>query len=255
MVKRGSQTPTVPRDKEYQHFAEEFTDLILDPRSGTWIVQFLLQGGFEHVPSEEYIASGGFAQHVLNLAEMDWVQPTWLVNALYSRDRERVSLWVKERLVEANLTSEEVKRFLTVAHPSFLRKSLKQLNAKFKFHRGPRPKLPPREYSKILERADVLRPAIVRLLSLLPGTRNSLAETLKYLQKDYPEACEFLQRHQLRFEKALSDATLLKRAESRIPARARVLADAMAGTDYDLAFSTSVERVREARRKVTPKNS
>jgi hypothetical protein len=255
VVKRRSQTPTVPGDTEYQRFAEEFTDLILDPRSGAWIIQFLLQGGFEDVPSEEYIESGGFAQHVLNLAEMDWVQPTWLVEALYGGDRERVSLWVKERLVEMNVTSEDMKRFLTVAHPSFLRKSLKQLGAKFKFHRGPRPKLPPREYSKILGRAEVLRPAIVQLLSLLPGTKNSLSETLKYLQKDYPEACEFLLRHQLRFEKALGDAKLLKRAESRIPARARVLADAMAGTDYDLRFSTSVERVREARRRVTPKTS
>jgi hypothetical protein len=95
----------------------------------------------------------------------------------------------------------------------------------------------------------LLRPAISKLLAERSSTSHTIPEILKYLQKDYPEAYKFLTRHRSKLEAALNDSKLLSRARKRPAARAGVIANALAGSDYNLAFSTSLERVREARRR------
>ena len=105
-----------------------------------------------------------------------------------------------------------------------------------------------------MEKADLLRPAVTALLTQLQQTKHSVSEILEYLRKDHPEASEFLLGHVNRLQLALNDPKVLRRAQKRISARARVLADAMAGTDFGLTFSTSMERVREARRLISKKS-
>jgi hypothetical protein len=80
-----------------------------------------------------------------------------------------------------------------------------------------------------------LEPAISKVLAL-PKTSRSLGKALHYLEKDHPDACKFLGRHIQRFQQALSDPALLRRAKKNPEARARVLAEAMAGSDYQLSF-------------------
>jgi len=66
-------------------------------------------------------------------------------------------------------------------------------------------------------------------------------------EKGLPRACEFLSQNIHRFRQALEDPTLLQRAKKSKEGRSRVLAEAMAGANYQLTFSTSRERVRRAR--------
>jgi len=89
---------------------------------------------------------------------------------------------------------------------------------------------------------------------LASPTAHTLQEILEYCRRDYTEPWKCLLLHLLRFQQALNNKGLMNRAKKRISARARVLADAMAGTDHKLAFSTSVERVREARRCARPQD-
>jgi hypothetical protein len=99
----------------------------------------------------------------------------------------------------------------------------------------------------VLEAARLLEPAILKLLAF-PKTTRTLGEAVHYLRNDHPIACEFLTRHLQRFQQALDDPTLLVRAKEKTKGRAKVLAEAIAGADYKLQFSTSRERVRRARK-------
>jgi hypothetical protein len=147
-------------------------------------------------------------------------------------------------------------RLLSLGSPKVLKNSAKQLIDVFKFHHGPRPKLPAGQYAKALTTAELLRPAVLRLLQELDSaTSHSLEEILKYLQTDYPDACKFLLSNISRVHQALNDPRVQNRAKKRIASRARVLADALAGSEYGLQFSTSIERVREARRLASSKTS
>lgn len=85
------------------------------------------------------------------------------------------------------------------------------------------------------------------MLLSFPKTSRTLSETLRYLEKDHPQACDFLQRHAARVQQALGDPKLLQRAKKQLSGSARVLAEALAGSDHQLTFSTSRELVRQAR--------
>ncbi|MGA3200631.1 MAG: hypothetical protein ABSD89_14690 [Halobacteriota archaeon] len=198
--------------------------------------------------------SGGLALAILNHMERDWLQPSWLVEALYTGDHARLVPYFRQWVAHANLTSEHLARLLKMADPSFFRQSLQQLATPFKFHRGPKPKLPVSGYSRLLEKADLLRPAVTSLLTQLQQTTHGVPKILEYLRKDHPKACEFLLDRVNRLQLALNDPKVLRRAQKRISARARVLADAMAGTDSGLTFTTSMERVGEARRLTSKKS-
>jgi hypothetical protein len=252
--------PTVPKrleklkstvsDAEYQRFAEQFVELIVDPKQ-EWMVLYLMTGGFDQVPTDDEVESGKFALKVLNRLERGETQliEVSLYEALTTGDREVLVPHTKEWATAARLTDVQMRLLLRIGKSSFLRQSHKQLGSRFRFHRGPKAKLALSQYHKVLERAEQLRPAIEKVLTELASpTAHTLSEILKYYEKDYPEPCKFLLRHLARFQQAFNEKRVMDRAKKRISARARVLADAMAGTEYDLAFSTSIERVRQARR-------
>lgn len=125
----------------------------------------------------------------------------------------------------------------------------------FKGQRGPKPKIPKRDYPKLAARGDQLKPVIHKLLvELASGTKRAVSELFEFWKVDHAEACNFLLHHISRLERALKDQRLLKRA-TRIEARAALLADALAGSDYGLRFRTSIERTREGRRQQTATRS
>jgi hypothetical protein len=249
------ETGSRPSDEEYQRFSEQFADVILDPRQ-KWLAQYLLTGGFGQIPTEQEINSGAFALRVLEFLKRDYLVEEWLYEALNRGDKRLLIPWIKLATRNFKTTREEMSRLLSLGKPSVLRNSAKQLTDVFKFHRGPRPKLPSRQYAEILRLAEVLRPAVLELLRRLDSkTRRSPEEILNFLLIDYPDACKFLLSNISRVHQALNDPRLRSRAKKRIVSRARVLADALAGSEYGLQFSTSIERVGEARRTTSKTSS
>jgi hypothetical protein len=157
--------------------------------------------------------------------------------------------WILERSIACKLTRDQMSRLLACGNSTVLRGSLKALGRSFTFHPGAKPKLRLEHYHLVREIAELLQPAILKYLEI-PKTSRTPPETLRYLKKDFPKACEFLSRNIRQFQQALDDPILLQRAKKNAWSRAKVLADAMAGSDYHLSFSTSRERVRRARRSV-----
>jgi hypothetical protein len=251
MVEKRRQSRTT--DSEYQEFAEDFVDMILDSRK-PWVFQHLIDGGFQTVPSWEDLNSGKFALEVLHTRrEGGRLWEPWLFDALVNANRPLLIPYFKKHAQDKRLPKDALTRLLEIGKSSTLRKSFKALAKPFSSHRGPKPKLPTEKNAEARETAELLQPAILKLLEI-PSTSHTLVETLQFLHKDYPKACEFLLRHVHLLQQALKDPKLLRRAAKRIEARSRVLADAMAGADYELSFSTSLERVRQARR-LLPQNS
>jgi hypothetical protein len=231
---------------EYQEFAQQFIDAVLDPVR-PWLVECVLKREFPPVPNEEHIASGQFAIKVYEAIYFDKLGPWWLYEAIHLREREKLVRWAKREAMDRKLTRDEIKRQLDLTKSETLKRSLKGFRATFRFRRGPTPQIHRDDYAILLATAEFLRPAILKLLAELDSTTRTLPEILTYLQKDHPEACKFLIRHETTFERCLTDQKLLARAH-RLAARSRLLAYAMAGCEYRLAFSTSIERVREAKR-------
>jgi hypothetical protein len=232
---------------EYQRFAEQFAALILDPRQ-PWLVDYVMNNGFAAIPTEEEIASGRI---VLKMLESFKQEPTGLIEvsayeALTKPDPRALAAWVLKRSIQCKLTRDQMSRLLDCGTSKVLKKSFKALGKTFNSEPGAKPKLPREQYSVLLETAEMLQPAILRFLAI-PKTSRTLGETLSYLKKDYPQPCEFLSRHIVQFQRALDDASLRNRAKRNVEGRARILAEAMAGSNYQLTFSTSRERVRRAR--------
>jgi hypothetical protein len=242
---------------EYQRFAERFVDLIVDPKR-PWLVRYIVAGGLKHIPTDEELDSGDFALRVLNQIDHLEREGTWLIEAslyeaLNTGDREFLVPYTKRWAQEAAFSYESLRLLLKMGESSSLKQSFKRLSAKFAFRSGGSTKITRHQFDKILSRAEQLRPAIEKILKELSShTSHTLEEILEYCRKDYPQACDFLSLHIQRFQQAFNDRRVVNRATKRISARAGALADAMAGTDYGLAFSTSIEKVREARRSAWP---
>jgi hypothetical protein len=249
-----SQRPSRPGKKvseaKYQSFAEQFVELLLDPKR-SWFVRYIVTGGFDHIPTDQEIDSADFALRVLNYlerGETEMIEES-LYEALSAGDREMLLPYTKRGAQEAAFSREDLRLLLKMGNSSALKNSFKRLNSKFDFRSGGKTKITLAQYEKILKRAEQLRPAIEKTLhELASNTSHTLAEILEYCRKDHPGACDFLSLHFQLLQQAFNDKRVVKRATKRISARARALADAMAGTDYELAFSTSIEKVGEARR-------
>lgn len=247
-MKGQSRLKTDVSDSDYQHFAEQFTDMVLDSKR-PWLLQYLLASGFEIVPTWEELESDEFVITLREKIEADsWFWEMRIFEALMAGDREKLVPYFKKRAVDAELRSEHFDRLLAVGKSSVIKKSLNRLSKRFSFHRGPIPKLPISRYPDVYKTAEMLRPVIQKFLELSGTTSRTSSEILQFLRKDYPVPCAFLLKRIGTFERALSDPGLLSKARKRIPSRARILADAMAGTDHRVTFSTSIERVRQARR-------
>ncbi len=249
MANQRSATRSKVSEAEYQRFAEQFVDLLVD-RKRSWFVRYIVTGGLDHIPEDEEIDSGDFALRVLRhlkRAETELIEVS-LYEALSTGDREMLVPYARQWAKEAAFSREDLRMLLKMGNSSSLKHSFKKLNLEFDFRPGGKIKISRPEFAKLLKRADQLRPAIKKILELTPGTAHSLEEILEYCQKDHPGAAKFLSLHLLRLQQAFNDKRVANRATKNISARARVLADAMAGTEHGLAFSTSIERVREARR-------
>jgi hypothetical protein len=257
MGRRLKSQPKKLSAPEYQRFAEQFVDLLVDPKQD-WFVHYIVTGGLDHVPTEEEIESGKFALRVLNRlkrGETELIEVS-LYEALTTRDREMLLPYTKQWAMGAAFSLEEMRMLLKMGRSSSLQHSFRQLKSTFKFRVGGKTKLAPTQYDKILKRAEQLRPAIEKILNeLASDTTHTLPEILEYYRKDYQGACDFLLLHLRRFQQAFNDKRVMNRATQRTSARARALADAMAGTDYELAFSTSIEKVGELRRAARRQNS
>jgi len=246
VLKRKQKLHTNVSEAEYQRFAEQFIDGVLDPRQ-PWLVEYVLAGGFSRIPTYEEIESGDLALSILGRLGGDWLAEKWKADALFARDRPPLVAWIKKVTSDQKRTKDEMSRLLACVNSKVLKRSRKALLRKLALSPGATLKLPSDQYSVILEAAALLEPAILKLLTL-PKTSRSLGEALDYLKKDHPQACNFLSHHIGQFQQALADPSLLQRAKKNIKGRSRVLAEAMAGADHDLTFSTSRERVRRARK-------
>jgi hypothetical protein len=234
-------------EAEYQLFAEQFVDMILDSRK-PWVLRYLIDGGFQTVPTWEDLDSGKFALDVLHAQrEGGRLWEPWLIDALVNADRPLLVPYFKKNAQRKRLPKDALMRLLEMGKSPVLKKSFKALAKPFSSHRGAKPKLPTGKYAEARETADLLEPAILKLLEI-PRTSRTLIEILQFLRKDHPKACEFLVSHVTFVQQALDDPGLLKRAKKRIKNRAGVLAAALAGADYGLSLRTSLERVRQARR-------
>jgi hypothetical protein len=235
-------------DDQYQRFAEQFVDMIFDSRK-PWVFQHLVSGGFQNIPTWEDLNSGEFALQVIDVRRhRNTFWEPWVADALINEDRQKLVPYFKKDARDRRLTKDELVRLLEVGKSPVLKKSFKELASAFASRRGAKTKLPIFKYGDVLVKAELLAPAIEKLLEIIPKTSRTLVETLQYLQKDYPQATEFLLRHETLLQQALNDPKLLRRAKKRMSARARVLAAALAGAAYRLSFSTSVERIRLERR-------
>jgi hypothetical protein len=247
VAKRRPKRQSGASDLEYQRFAEQFVDMILDDRK-PHLWRHFAYGGFQIPPTWKELNSDEFVLDLLDVQrEGGALWEYEIMEALLARDRGILVPFIKKDAQHKRWTGDQLARFLEVGKSDVLRKSLKELARPFSSRRGAESKLSVREYSIAFETAELLRPAILQLLKI-PKTSRTLVDTLEYLQQDHPEACKFLLLHVHRLQQALNDPGLLRRAKKRIEARARVLADAMAGAEYQLSFSTSVEYVRQARR-------
>jgi hypothetical protein len=244
--KTATKPKPTPSKDEYRRFAERFVDGILDPKQ-PWIIQYLLVGGLDHTPTWEELQSGTFAFKVQRALRSDsFPTEEWLAEALNNRDRDPLVAHILRRCATRKFNEDEMSRILASVNPTVLRASQKKLGKNFTFYSGAKAKIPVSQYPHLIKTAEVLKPAILSFLKL-PRTTRTLSERLHYLTKDHPKACRFLTVHIDRFKEALDSSVLLQRAKKSIGGRARVLAEALAGSDYKLKFSTSRERLRKAR--------
>ncbi len=81
------------------------------------------------------------------------------------------------------------------------------------------------------------------------GTKHSVAEVLDFLVPDYESHVTYVRRHILKLEEALRNPPKHLKDARRIETRANLLAAGLAGCDDGYAFNTSVEKVRQARRR------
>jgi hypothetical protein len=242
---------SLPTDEEYQRFAEEFVDAVLDPRQ-PWLPQYIMVFGFPAVPTEDHIASGALAAKMRSAIEGSHSFPIdeWIYEGLTKLDRQKLVDGFKEGAKQRELTKEELSRLLACGDFKTLKKSLKGMAKPFKFRPGPAPPSE-RQYDEALRQAEVLVPALLQLLNQQSaGTRRSLSEILHFLAKDFPEACKFLLENSQRVDDCLRDPKLLKRAKARPRARAHVLADAISGSIHlNREATTAVEYLRIERRR------
>jgi hypothetical protein len=172
--KRHQRLPV--RETEYQQFAEQFIDAVLDRRR-PWLIEYLLRFGFPPAPTEEDISSGRLAMKIHQAISSDWLVPEWFGDALQEHNKEPLVPWAKQQAKKRKLTKDELARLLDSTRSEKLKQSLKGFNATFRFRRGPKPHITQDQYPALLKTAELLRPAVLQLLTELP-MKDSLRETL-----------------------------------------------------------------------------
>lgn len=175
----------------------------------------------------------------------------WLMefgHALGRKNRHKLLVLITEAFVKDPPTFDQAQRLRRLDLRVLWRKGLLGAAELFKGGRGIPAKIEPTEYQALAELGDRLIPACKKILVDTETTPNrSLPAIVEACRKECPDACTFLLRHMERLKSALEDRELLNRARKR-DTRARLLADAMAGADYNLTLLTSIERARTGRR-------
>lgn len=243
-IPKGRDYGTGPSDADYTQFAEKFVDLMIHP-DHAWLLHYFLAGGFTFAPQ----STQELALDIIREVQCgDFLVLKELADAAEAKDRGKLIALVKSSLAETNPSVETMDAILRALRPSALREAVQELEGMFRLRRGPNPKIPTHKLPELAARSDILAPIIERLLHELKSeTKIPVAEFLKLWKIDHPEGCTFLLRYLGRLQQAMDDPSLLKRA-TKIKSRARVLADAMAGSDYNLTFLTSRDRASAARR-------
>ena len=229
-------------EAECSQLAELLVDQILDP-SDSWKRDFLLGGRDNPGPLDELLRGIGYKP-----TQFGGLSGQKFAEAIEKRDRATLIAAYKAYIFANPPNVGQALAALQLNKPERWRSVLKGVGQAFKAKVGRKPKLPRGFYPELAAKSDQLFPVLKKLLSeQKTGTRRTTRELLKFWKKDCPEPCAFLLRHISRLELILKDAKLLQRA-TRPDSRARLIADAMAGADYKLAFRTSIERAQEARR-------
>lgn len=242
---------SVPSKEEYQQFAEEFADLVLDPRQ-PWLARYIQVFGFPLVPTEEEISTGALAAKMRRAVEGAASVPVriWVYVGLTKHRRNRLVDGLREEAKRRRLKKDELSRLLAWGSFKTLKRSLKGLAEPFKFRPGPTPPTK-RQYDEALREADILVPALLKLdKQMSVGTSHSLKQNLEHLSKDFPEACLFLLENIHLLKRSLDEPKVLARGKTRPNARARALADAIAGSIYlKRKVSTAIQYLGEERRR------
>jgi hypothetical protein len=233
--------------------AQTFVNFLFDPEN-TWYRNAVLMGldiYSRHPGAYEASRSKLLELHPFlgNAQALSLEDRTRVRIALQRKQPEKLLELVRRAFTRNPPTRESLNLLFATIKPLPMRKALLAAADQFKGRQG-RPSdvtAVGKELAAFAEKK--LAPAILNVLqSQERGTRYSLQELLDIATRDYPEASSFLLRHVALFEKAINDEKLLRRGK-QLQTRAQVLADAMAGADYGLKFSTSMKRVSEARKR------
>jgi hypothetical protein len=180
----------------------------------------------------------------------------FVLSHLKTNDKEAVRSMLLENAESQaqRVTQQEADRLLASLDVAYFRKATLSFADSLKGKQGRPRKLRSSDYARLVACADSLVVLIKKILvELDAGTKKTPLELLRFWQDDHGEAASFLIGHYRQFERILKERTLKSRAK-RVETRARLVADAVAGVEYGLSPGTSVERVRQARRALQPKN-
>ena len=228
---------------ECDTFAEQFVDRLLSPE-GAWFRKMYLVGLQDPVRLKSFMKGIGLSTKSFSPSFVKRLH-----GALQRKDRKALlSLW--KSICDQDPPSRGFpEAFLRLSRKRAWRGAMLQIADKLKGEPGFERKIKPEEYGSVASLGEELAPVILKLLKELEsGTCRTVRELLEFWSKDKPRECEFLIRHIDRLDSVMRDETLLNRAK-RLPARARLIADAMAGAEYGLSLRTSIERAREGRRQ------
>lgn len=98
-------------------------------------------------------------------------------------------------------------------------------------------------------RSDHLVPACEKFLVLRKHfPQRGTMENLEYIALDFPEQVKYLAQHKEAFEHLLQDKKFLRTAKTE-RSRSRLIADTLAGCEFELKPSYAVRKAKEARRR------
>jgi hypothetical protein len=170
--------------------------------------------------------------------------------ALERKDRKKLTAIVKEDFLKNPIPPGKERALMQVFEPRIWRKGLVEAANQLKGKPGATPLVSPADYPKLASCADGLRPIIQKLLNERDdGNPRTVGECLEFWRRKYPEPCQFLLRNADKLTELLNAKRLPKSAK-KLETQAHVIADALAGCEEGLKFSTSIERVRQGRRMV-----
>jgi hypothetical protein len=244
-------------EAECVRLAEQFTDLLFDPKRPGARESFLtgLEQELRNPGQLTALTKKMRAKFQFPRLEFDRATIVKIRDAVKRRKRNGTLTFFTNEFRKDPPTEQHAKALLGMGDPQVWRKALLGAADKFKGKPGPAPRVTPSEYFELAKNADRLRPVLEQFLRIQGVSKHSTNQALEFLENDrgHGEACAFLQRHVQELDSALENQNLRKRGR-RTASRAGVLADALAGADKKFSFRTSMEYVRLGRRQRGQKN-